>query len=437
MESQLSQDEWQTFLQALQAAPPVCIRLNPNKPTNASRTESIPWCSTGYYLPERPSFTLDPVFHAGAYYVQEASSMFLEQVVKQTLDLNQSLKVLDLCAAPGGKSTHLLSLINTESLLISNEVIRARTNILCESIQKWGNANVVITQHDPSHFKDLAGYFDLIVVDAPCSGEGLFRKEPDSISEWSPANVELCSQRQKRILADVFPALKQNGILIYSTCTFNKQENECNLKWLADQHDIEFLKIDCRSDWGVYESSMEGAIGYRFYPHRAKGEGFFITAIRKLGFETPIKLQANQPFKVLKETGQLNSWIMDSGHYHFIMNKEEVRLIPRQYIKDIEFMATHFGIVAAGTAVGSFKHDKLIPDHALALSTKLDHNQLATFELSKEEALAYLRKDNLTIATERTGLGLVTHSKLALGWVNVLKNRVNNLYPMNWRIRNK
>ena len=203
--------------------PVVSVRINPEKITAApfGGAEKIPWSSTGYYLPERPSFTLDPLLHAGAYYVQEASSMFLEQCLRQTTDLSSPLKVLDLCAAPGGKSTLIQSFISNESLLVSNEVIKTRVAVLVENLSKWGNENVIATNNDPRDFARLNGFFDVLVIDAPCSGSGLFRRDPDAISEWSVAAVETCSMRQQRILSDSYACLKQNGILIYSTCSYS------------------------------------------------------------------------------------------------------------------------------------------------------------------------------------------------------------------------
>src|SRR6187399_197007 len=228
------------------------IRVNPSKQFEISNLKfQIPWTEYGYYLEARPSFTFDPLFHAGCYYVQEASSMFLEQAVKQTIDLSQPLKILDLCAAPGGKSTHILSLITKESLLVSNEVIRSRANILTDNIVKWGCSNVIVTNNDPRDFQRLENYFDVMVVDAPCSGSGLFRRDPDAIEEWSEQNVALCSQRQQRILADILPALKNGGVLIYSTCSYSKEEDEEICEWLSDELKIknEKLKIDLK--WNV------------------------------------------------------------------------------------------------------------------------------------------------------------------------------------------
>ncbi len=269
----------------------VSIRLNPMKllpapvdglNSRGSTGRKIPWSSFGYYLDERPSFTFDPLFHAGQYYVQEASSMFLEQVLRQTTDLSRPLKVLDLCAAPGGKSTLIQSLISAESLLVSNEVIRARAAILEENMVKWGGANVVITQNDPRDFQRMENYFDVLVVDAPCSGSGLFRREPEAIGEWSLDNVRLCSQRQQRILADCWPALKQGGLLIYSTCSYSRQEDEDILDWLIPAFGAESLPLALKNEWNIVETvSKKGGYGYRFYPDKLEGEGLFIAAIRK------------------------------------------------------------------------------------------------------------------------------------------------------------
>ena len=218
------------------------VRSNPEKIFNIQHSifnaqlEKVLWSSNGYYLFERPSFTLDPLFHAGAYYVQEASSMFLEEVLKQTVDLTRPLRVLDLCAAPGGKSTLIQSVISKDSLLVSNEVIKTRVNILAENIAKWGAPNVIVTNNDPSDFKRLPGYFDVIVVDAPCSGSGLFRKDPNAINEWSENNVALCAQRQQRSLADILPSLKEGGVLIYSTCSYSQSEDEDISNWLQKEY---------------------------------------------------------------------------------------------------------------------------------------------------------------------------------------------------------
>jgi 16S rRNA C967 or C1407 C5-methylase (RsmB/RsmF family)/NOL1/NOP2/fmu family ribosome biogenesis protein len=428
-------DSFIDFEKSIQNPPPVSIRVNPNK-NFTIEGEAIPWSRFGYYLEERPVFTLDPSFHAGAYYVQEASSMFLEQVLQQSTDLSQPLRVLDLSAAPGGKSTHILSLLHPESLLVSNEVIRSRATILAENIQKWGHSNVIVTNSDPEHFASLAGFFDVIVVDAPCSGEGLFRKDANAMQEWSMANVDLCSKRQRRIVSDVWPALKTNGILIYSTCTYNEFENEENLQWLSNTHDVESVGIPINPSWGVEVSSQNNSKGYRFYPHRVKGEGFFISAMRKLAqqntprFKSKSSLQA--PTK--KTIVQLQPWIAVEDPGYFIWN-EMVFYFHASRLHELEQIMQTLRIVQAGTAMASIKHDKLIPEHAFALSLALHQNQFQCIEVDLQTALQYLRKDNIELPQVPKGFSLLTYKQLPLGWVNVLDSRVNNLYPKEWRIR--
>ena len=269
------------FIESLNESPPVSIRINPHKNKRPAPADPIPWCPFGQYLPQRPVFTLDPLFHAGSYYVQEASSMFLGEALRQSTDLRLPLRVLDLCAAPGGKSTHILSLIGTESLLVSNEVIRSRASILSENIQKWGYPNAIVTNNEASDFQQLKGFFDVIVIDAPCSGEGLFRKDPNAINEWSPDDVQRCSARQKRIVTDVWAALRENGILIYCTCTYNESENEDNLKWLKENYSLDFIRLRTETSWGITEVETNGLFAYRFFPHKTRGEGFFLSVMRK------------------------------------------------------------------------------------------------------------------------------------------------------------
>jgi 16S rRNA C967 or C1407 C5-methylase (RsmB/RsmF family) len=261
----INQKKWKSLDNEGNAAPSILSKQ--------SMSEMIPWCSSGSYLKARPSFTFDPHFHAGVYYVQEASSMFLEQALKQSIDLSRSLKVLDLCAAPGGKSTHIQSLISSDSLLVSNEVIKSRVSILEENLTKWGGINTIVTQNDPHAFRRLEGFFDVIVVDAPCSGSGLFRREPEAIREWTPDLVKLCSKRQQRILADVLPALKSGGLLIYSTCSYSPEENENIIDWLVHDSELEPVSLVVPALWGIVESTSPNAkaIGYRFYPNKLKG----------------------------------------------------------------------------------------------------------------------------------------------------------------------
>ncbi len=425
------------FENSMGQSSPISIRYNPPKNRGEKLGEPIAWATEGRYLQERPVFTLDPTFHSGAYYVQEASSLFLEQALKHSVDLSQPLKALDLCAAPGGKSTHVLSLLNSESLLVSNEVIRPRASILSENIQKWGHSNVLVTNNDPEHFRNLQGFFDVIVIDAPCSGEGLFRKDKSAMSEWSEATVELCSQRQQRILANVWPSLKQNGILIYCTCTYNEKENEDNLVWLETQHNCEFVSLPIKQEWGVEESRKGKAIGYRFYPHKIKGEGFFLSVIRKTEATNTVRIKS-KPLLTLaakKFTERFVDWVKDFDEKEFIVLDELICMVPKRYFTELELLTTQLRTVLKGTAVATPKHEKLIPEHSLALSIELNKGIFPQIELTKEEALAYLRKENLRVGEGQKGFCLMTYQGLPLGWVNLLGNRLNNLYPSNWRVR--
>jgi NOL1/NOP2/sun family putative RNA methylase len=437
MQHQLK-DAFPDFIKSLQEQAPVSIRLNPEKHFHVEGTTPVLWTTHGRYLPERPVFTLDPAFHGGAYYVQEASSMFLEQAIKQCVDLNQSLYVLDLCAAPGGKSTHLASLLHEESLLVSNEVIRSRASILAENIQKWGSNNVVVTNNDPEDFKRLPGFFDVVVIDAPCSGEGLFRKDADAMHEWSEDNVILCSKRQRRIVSDVWSSLKENGILIYSTCTYNAEENEENLQWLKQERDVEFLKLKVDNTWGAVEVEQNGITGYHFYPHKAKGEGFFISIIRKRESEETLRVKNarsnfQSPSKKIME--QLQHWVIDAENIAFIQREDLVQFFPSALSQAIDVLAKNLRLVSAGTFAATVKHDKLVPEHAMALAIKLNREHFPTLELNIDDALRYLRKETLSITPDKTGFTLMRYQNIPIGWGNVLPNRINNLYPAEWRIR--
>ena len=424
------------FLASLQKPSPISIRLNPYKPS-LMEGESIPWSKYGRYLGERPVFTLDPSFHAGAYYVQEASSMLLEQAITQSCDLTKPLRVLDLCAAPGGKSTHLLSLLNPSSLLVSNEVIRSRSSVLSENIQKWGHANVVVTSNDPEDFQQLEGFFDVIVVDAPCSGEGLFRKDPAAMNEWSTDNVQLCSQRQRRILTDVLPALKENGILVYSTCTYNKQENENNLIWLAKENEFDFDPLALDSQWGVEPMQKENALGYRCYPHKVKGEGLFISVLRKKTSSKQLRIKSRRKFTYAQKkiTEQLNTWMIGPDKFTFVQQENLLIAVPSSLYEDVQFLQEQLHIVTKGTAVAEVKHDKLIPEHAFALSINRNEDHFQKITLTLAQALQYLRKETFVLEEGKKGFALMTYNNHALGWVNLLGNRFNNLYPSGWRIR--
>jgi NOL1/NOP2/sun family putative RNA methylase len=433
----------------------VSIRINPSKTgqrtTINEQPEQVPWSSNGYYLQERPSFTLDPLFHAGAYYVQEASSMFLEEVLKQTVDLSKPIKVLDLCAAPGGKSTLIQSLISTESLLVSNEVIKTRVNILSENITKWGAANVIVTNNDPSDFRRLQNYFDVIVVDAPCSGSGLFRKDPNAINEWSENNVELCARRQQRILADIMPSLKDGGVLIYSTCSYSLEEDEAIADWLVEELKVESLKLKVEESWGIVETLSEksDSYGYRFYPDKVKGEGFFIAAFKKpavaeitneIKRHPSAKLRSKEKNKeasvTAKEIEILKPYLVNTDDFFFIKQNDEVIAMPIQLENDLTIIQSSLYIKKAGVKLGTVIRNELIPAHELAVSNIINPS-IPKLGIDKETALKYLRKVDVTLQSELRGWVLLTHQQLPLGWVKLMPNRTNNYYPKEWRILHK
>jgi len=390
----------------------------------------IPWTEYGYYLRERPSFTFDPLFHAGCYYVQEASSMFLEQALKQTVDLSQPLKVLDLCAAPGGKSTHIQSLISKESLLVSNEVIRSRANVLKDNIIKWGCNNVVITNNDPKDFSKLESYFDLIVVDAPCSGSGLFRRDKEAIAEWSLNNVALCCQRQQRILTDVWPALKKNGVLIYSTCSYSKEEDEDIVGWVSSEFRVQSLELRVDENWNIIESGG----GYRFWPDKVKGEGLFMACFRKIDGEESLSFKTKNKKESAnkKEMELIEKWV-NKREQQFIKHANTVYAWPENSVNDINLLINHLHVIYSGTQVGELMRDKLIPSHALAMS-KLFDDTISPIELDYNNAISFLQRKDLVINEKNTGWQIVTFQGQNLGWMNVLPNRINNYYPKELRI---
>jgi NOL1/NOP2/sun family putative RNA methylase len=426
------------------------IRLNPFKTKSISEAisiaenvaENIPWTSHGYYLSQRPSFTLDPAFHSGAYYVQEASSMFLEQTLQQCIDLSGPIKVLDLCAAPGGKSTLIQSLISNKSLLVCNEVIKTRVNILAENITKWGVANVIVTNNDPKDFERLPNYFDMIVVDAPCSGSGLFRKDAAAIEEWSLQNVNICSQRQQRILADVLPSLKEGGTLIYSTCSYSESEDEAIADWIVNEIGLVPARINVLSEWNIVEtqSAKHRAYGYRFYPDKVKGEGFFIAAFTK-GEKTAPEWQTTK-YKIkserlnAKEIDIVKPYLKASQEFFFIKQKDEVIAMPGYLENELANIQFSLYIKKAGVKMGTIIRNELIPDHELALSIIIN-NQIPVIVVSMDIALQYLRRQEIKITTDLKGWALLTYLQLPLGWIKILPNRINNYYPKDWRIFNK
>jgi len=450
----LGEEGYNALLEALQQDSPVSIRLNTSKKEFSSITIDgivpIPWCATGYYLSERLTFTFDPLFHAGCYYVQEASSMFLEKVMKQYV--HKPSVMLDLCAAPGGKSTHACSLLPSGSLLVANEVIRSRSQILAENLTKWGQPNVIVTNNDPTDFSKLDSFFDVILADVPCSGEGMFRKDAGAIEEWSLDNVEICWQRQRRIIADIWPSLKSGGILIYSTCTYNTKEDEENIAWIQEEFGGTPLEVDVPGDWSI-SGNLSGRDFpvYRFLPHKTVGEGFFLAVLRKPNAEEePERLFASSQRKMADKKSKgaklpnsnkevlniVKDWVVDSDSYQLIANDRFVSAFPRSYFAELSKLQQSLHIVQAGVMLAEMKGKDIIPNHSLAMSKIMRSGTFHTEEIGYEQAIAYLRKEAILLneAAPR-GYLLITYRGSPLGFVKNIGNRANNLYPQEWRIR--
>lgn len=428
------------FFDALNHPVTTSIRMNTGKPTPVLEgAENVPWCHAGYFLKERPSFIADPLFHAGAYYVQESSSMFLHHIYKEISEqLPTHPMVLDLCAAPGGKSTLLSGVLGNKGLLVSNEVIKSRVKILTENLERWGNSRVFITHNDPEDFRHCKEFFDVIVVDAPCSGEGMFRKDERAVEEWSIDHTELCSARQKRILGNVMNALKPGGFLIYSTCTFNTCENEENVLWMQQQFNLKAKRISIDKDWGIEQvNSFEKKemYGYRFYFHHVKGEGLFISCLQKpskdeeLNSELPKSGGVNAPVK-----GQPESWLNEPDQFQMLEINDRIIALDSDLVSTYRFLNTRLKIIKAGITMGEMIKGELIPDHALALSIILNKHIPST-ELALTDARKYLKKDVLPVQLfAEKGWQLVTYQHYPLGWVKVLPNRVNNYFPTHLRV---
>jgi len=419
--------------------------LQPQPSARRSQASPVPWCEEGFYLSERPSFTLDPLFHAGCYYVQEASSMFLSHVLREYV--KEPVVALDLCAAPGGKSTLALSELPEGSLLIANEVVRQRANILAENITKWGQSNCIVTNNYAEDFQAFSDVFDLIICDAPCSGEGMFRKDPASIEEWSLANVEVCWKRQRDIVQNIWHTLKEGGIFIYSTCTYNPLEDEENVAWIAKILGAEVLSCHPLKEWGLTETNTH------FYPHRIQGEGFFISVLRKTAEqEGRRKSKGSKGNKSAnKIPTELKSWLIGNEVFTILEENEFFRAFPTAHLDLFKQAQQTLKVIHAGIELASDPHvaakpsksptsklKSLRPAHSLAMSNHLNKEAFPAVEVDQQQAIAYLRTEALQLPADTPrGYVLITYQGHPLGFVKNIGNRANNLYPDEWRIRKK
>ncbi len=402
------EERYNIFCKGLQQSSPVSIRLNPFKTNKTTQVADnfvpthVAWCAEGFYLNSRPNFTFDPLFHTGAYYVQEASSMFLSHVLRHLI--NKPVALLDLCAAPGGKTTCARTAISDGSIVFSNEPINKRAQILAENVQKFGHSDVVVTNNYPRDYKKSKLEFDVIVADVPCSGEGMFRKDPQAIAEWSEQNVENCWKLQRSIIADIWDNLKPGGLLIYSTCTFNAHENEENVAWILNEYDAQLLEVPTEQTWNITGSLINNPLGedkpfpvYRFIPGFTQGEGLFMAIIKKGGTSTNVEPNAE---KLVAEA-----------------NKK-------------------LKVMVHGVKQDTIKGKKIIPDHSLALAINGDRSSYPNVEIDYETAIKYLRHEAIMLsAVVPKGIVTLTYRGHAIGFANNLGNRANNLYPQEWRIK--
>jgi len=416
---------------------PVSVRINPYKWLQpVIRHERVSWEPDGYYLNERPVFTADPLFHSGVYYPQEASSMFAGEVFRQVASGLKDIRVLDLCGAPGGKSTHLSALIAGNGLLVANEVIRSRASVLAENITKWGIGNTIVTQNDPSAFSALPGFFDIIVVDAPCSGEGMFR-DPVAVKEWSVPNARLCSERQKRIVMDAWPALKPGGVMIYSTCTFNPAENEENISWFAAKAGAASVTIDLKGMEGMQHVIYNDVEGYGFYPGRIRGDGFFIAALRKTS-DTARPGQRIKPgiLRQSRRGSDLAEPLIMADPDRIVMSGDRVILLASD--RDIiSYIGERLAIIKYGTMIGEIRKESFVPAHDLAMSVSQRQGAWPVYDASYEEAIIFLKLGQFRLSGVPEGRVMIHYRGVPLGFVNNLGHRFNNGYPQAWRIRMK
>ncbi|OIP84649.1 MAG: rRNA cytosine-C5-methyltransferase [Porphyromonadaceae bacterium CG2_30_38_12] len=427
---QLLGNDYILLEQALAEESPTSIRFN-DKVAPTFQGEHVAWCSSGIYLYKRPLFTADPLFHAGAYYVQEASSMFLQQAIIQYF--SNATAVLDLCAAPGGKSTLLAQTLAPGCLLVCNETVRSRAFILAENMSKWGKPNVVVSNNEPKHFSGMNHFFDAIVVDAPCSGEGMFRKDSQAISEWSLQNVAHCVQRQQSIMSDCWQALKPGGYLVYSTCTFNRDENENNIAWLCETYDATCLEIDISDFQDVVHSDY----GYRFYPHRIKGEGFFLSIVQKKADNRAtqrFKKQNNAVFKPI-DSSLLPHRLLNSDDFLYFNTQQNIVAYTKTHKDELFYLQQQLGCMLCGLTMYDLKGKNYLPTAQVALSKSIDKTSCATTDVDYKMAIAYLKHEAINLPDAPLGFLLITYNKVPLGWVKNIGNRCNNMYPQNWRIR--
>ncbi len=420
---------------ALILEPSISIRLHPDKPATLEwESNSIPWCDEGHLLHQRPNFAQDPHFHAGGYYVQESSSMFLKKVWKALGFENKAMVALDMCAAPGGKSTLLLDTLSKESTVVCNEIDGKRNAVLRENLLKWGSSNSIVTKSSADKLASVGSIFDLILLDAPCSGEGMFRKDKFAIKQWNPGLVDHCSVIQADLIEQASRLLRNEGYLVYSTCTLNPNENEQNvLRALESGFELSLPESGSLAHESFLHPAMLNGklLGYYLLPGKSTGEGLFFSILRK-GAEN----QASAEFKASKlktiDADQLNpECSFQSSNYQSYLEHQDKIMGFNGSLDVLNTLSAHAFITQVGLPVLERKGKGMIPHHGLAM----DASSEVDIALSKEEALDYLRKSKSPPATEAKGWKTVGYKGITLGWAKVLDQRTNNYYPSSLRLR--
>lgn len=426
----IGRDRAGVVVEAFRQPASVSVRVNPFKVCEPERfakeqfmteIQKVPWSPYGFMLGERPKFTLDPLFHCGCYYVQDSSAMVVGNIFRDILpkieDCFRPVRVLDLCAAPGGKSTDLAASLRhafgDDFILVSNEVMRSRVSVLADNMALWGDPNVVVTSVDPKAFARLEGFFDIIVADVPCSGEGMFRKDAKAVEDWSEGVVNLCSTRQKRILADVWPALRRGGSLIYSTCTFEDAENDSVVEWAADELGGGFYEYDYSSLEGVVPTRTGGLL----VPGFVKGEGQFISSL-------------------VKNTGGGRCRVPGKPAVGAAERRKGNLLIhiPGSIVREISALEV-LHPVQAGVAKGVVKGRDLVPAADWALSLAINEEDYPVEDLDRETALKFLHRDSIFLKDAPKGFVLMRFEGHPLGFVKNLGIRCNNLHPQGRKIK--
>ena len=433
----LGDNEANLLAEALEQEPSVAIRTNTRKPCTlpqwADSCHKVAWSINGRYLDERPQFTFTPQLHAGGFYVQDASSMIHELILKQIAP-EHPICYLDLCAAPGGKTTAAINMLAEGSLVVANEYVPMRSQILKENIQKWGYPNVIVTNSSVERLCKTPGLYDIIAIDAPCSGEGMMRKDEEARRQWSSSLVEDCAALQWQIICDSWDTLKEDGYLIYSTCTFNRQENEEMVDRICSELGAESIRLDIEENWGIQPGLDTSHHCYRFMQHHTRGEGLFVAVLRKTTEQKDWQpRKSKRPAKPPK-LPTIN-WL-SGNDWHFTEHNGTICAISREYAPILEELTQLTKVIMAGIEVATVKGKDLIPQHGLALSISLQSDAFPRVELDYPTAINYLQREAITLPDgSPRGFVIVCHESMPLGFVKNLGNRANNLYPQEWRIR--